>query len=95
MRGHIIIEELFIHQGTEHQLLVSVSDGVDNEYRFEVRRNVQGTDLQDIIFDKTENLSALFSQCPNTTMDQLITAEQQKVKNAVINEEDELLAHAP
>jgi hypothetical protein len=87
MRGHIIAEDQFLHQGIDHHLFVTASGGIEYEYRFEVRRTAPGCDQQETIFEKTENLSGLLSQCPNTTIDQLITAELQAIKMAVTSEE--------
>ncbi len=95
MRGHIIAEDRFLHQGIDHHVFVTASDGIDYEYRFEVRRTAPGTAHPETIFEKTEDLSRLLKQCPNTTVDQLITAELQAVKRTVTGEEDEIHAHDP
>lgn len=88
MRGHIIAEERFLHQGIDHHLFVTSADGAEHEYRFEVRRIPPGGDHAESIFEKTEDLSTPLTQCPNTTIDQLINAELTAVKKAVIAEED-------
>ncbi|WP_372806299.1 hypothetical protein [Pontiella sp.] len=87
MRGHIIAEDQFLYQGIDHHLFVTASDRAEHEYRFEVRRNAPGDGQPETIFEKTEDLSELLSQCPNTTIDQLITAELQAIKVAVTTEE--------
>jgi len=94
MRGHIIAEERFLHQGIEHHLYVTASDGAEHEYRFEVRRLPAGGDHRETVFEKTEDLSEQLIQCPNTTVDQLIYAEMTAVRRAVLEEED-LHAHDP
>ncbi|VGO17262.1 hypothetical protein PDESU_05858 [Pontiella desulfatans] len=88
MRGHIIAEERFLHQGIDHHLFVTASDGAQNEYRFEVRRTAPGSGHPETIFEKTEDLSTLLGQCPNTTIDQLIEAELRAIRVAVTAEED-------
>ena len=95
MRAHIIAEDRFLHQNIDHHLFVTAADGAEHEYRFEVRRTAPGTDHPESVFEKTENLSPLLGRCPNTTIDQLITAEMQAVKNSVTSEEDEIHAHDP
>ena len=94
MRGHIIAEDRFLHQGVDHRLYVTVSDGAECEYRFEVRRIPAGGDHQEVLFEKTEDLSQQLAQCPNTTIDQLIHAEMAAVRKAVFAEE-ELHANDP
>ena len=88
MRGHIIVEDRFMHLGIDHHLFVTASDGADHEYRFEVRRVAPGADHPETIFEKTEDLSPLMSKCPNTTINQLIDAEVQTIRNSVNAEED-------
>ncbi|MBT8042686.1 MAG: hypothetical protein KJN98_05915 [Pontiella sp.] len=94
MRGHIIVEDRFLHQGTEHHLFVSHIEGAEHEYRFEVRRLVPGAEKPETVFEKTEDLAQQLAQCPNTTIDQLITAEMNAIKNAV-NAEEDIHAHDP
>jgi hypothetical protein len=94
MRGHIIVEDRFMHQGIDHHLFVTASDGAEHEYRFEVRRTAPGGDHPETIFEKTENLASLLATCPNTTIDQLITAELQAIRKNV-NEEEDIHANDP
>ena len=94
MRGHIIVEDRFLHQGTEHHLFVSQIEGVEYEYRFEVRCLLPGTDQHETVFEKTEDLSRQLAQCPNTTIDQLIMAEVRAIRNTV-NREEDIHAHDP
>lgn len=88
MRGHIIAEDRFMHQGIDHHLFVTQADSTEHEYRFEVRRTAPGDDRAETVFEKTEDLSALLAQCPNTTIDQLINAELRAIKKSVSTEED-------
>lgn len=88
MRGHIIAEDRFLHQGIDHHLFVTTSDGAMHEFRFEIRRIQPGGTQPETIFEKTEDLSGQLAQCPNTTIDQLITAEMAAVKRAVFDDED-------
>jgi len=94
MRGHIIAEDQFLHQGIDHHLFVTQADGAEHEYRFEVRRTAPGGDHPETVYEKTEDLSRLLAQCPNTTIDQLINAELSAIKKTVNTEED-LHAHDP
>ena len=94
MRGHIIVEDRFLYQGIDHHLFITVSDGAEHEYRFEVRRTLPGGDHSETVFEKTEDLSAQLAHCPNTTIDQLIDAERVAIRNAVTAEED-IHAHDP
>lgn len=94
MIGHIIEEERFLHQGIDHHLFVTRSEENENEFRFEVRRIPPGGDHQETLFEKIVDLSAELAQCPNTTMDQLITAELESIKHDVLVEED-IHAHDP
>jgi len=91
MRGHIIVEDRFLHQGIDHHLFVADIEGAEHEYRFEVRRIQPGRAEPETIFEKTEDLSGQLVQCPNTTIDQLIAAELRAIKKAVTDEEK---AHA-
>ncbi len=95
MRGHIIAEDHFLHQGIDHHLLVTASDDVEYEYRFEVRCVPPGGAHPEIIFEKAEDLSGQLARCPNTTIDQLIDAELRAVKHSVTTEETEIHAHDP
>lgn len=94
MRGHIIVEDRFLHQGIDHHLFVTASDGAEHEYRFEVRCIPPGKDEPESVFEKTEDLSAQLARCPNTTIDQLINAEVSAIKHT-INIEEEIHAHDP
>lgn len=94
MRGHIIAEEQFLHLGIEHHLFVSAIENAPHEYRFEVRRIAPGGDHPDTIYEKLVDLSADLAQCPNTTIDQLITAEITSIRHEVYAEED-IHAHDP
>lgn len=88
MRGHIIAEEQFLHQGIDHHVFVTAIENADNEYRFEVRRIAPGEDHQEAIYEKVIDLSSELAQCPNTTIDQLINAEVAAIKNEVYADED-------
>jgi hypothetical protein len=88
MRGHIIAEERFLHQGVDHHLYVTASDRAEHEYRFEVRRIPAGGDHQETLFEKTKDLSEQLAHSPNTTMDQLIQVEMKAAKKAVFAEEN-------
>ena len=88
MRGHIIVEDTFLHQGIDHHLFVAAIEGAENEFRFEVRRIQPGGTQPETIFEKTEDMSLQLAQCPNTTIDQLINAELRAIKKSVNSEED-------
>jgi hypothetical protein len=88
MRGHIIAEERFLHQGNDHHLFVTKVDESKYEYRFEVRCMVPGGEHAETVFEKTEDLADQLNQCPNTTIDQLVTAEMNAIRKAVFEEED-------
>lgn len=88
MRGHIIAEEQFLHQGIDHRLFVTAIEGGECEYRFEVLSIAPGADHPESVFEKTEDLSGQLAQCPNTTIDQLINAEIRSIKSAVTSEEN-------
>ena len=94
MRGHIIAEEQFLHQGTDHQVFVTAIENAENEYRFEVRRLAPGTDHAETVYEKVVDLSSTIAQCPNTTIDQLISTELSAVRHEVSAEED-IHAHDP
>ena len=94
MRGHIIVEEQFLHQGTDHHVFVTAIENAENEYRFEVRRVAPGADHAETVYEKVVDLSSTFAQCPNTTIDQLISAELSAVRHKVYAEED-IHAHDP
>ena len=94
MRGHIIAEEQFLHQGADHRVFVTAIENAENEYRFEVRRVTPGADHAESVYEKVVDLSPLLAQCPNTTIDQLIGAELDSIKHEVSAEED-IHAHDP
>jgi hypothetical protein len=94
MRGHIIVEDRFFHQGIDHHVFVTGIEGVENEYRFEVRRVPPGSDQPETEFEKTINFSARLAQAPDTTIEQLITVELNAIKKAV-NDEEDIHAHDP
>lgn len=92
MRGHIIAEDRFMHQGIDHHLFITQADGAENEYRFEVRRTAPGADHAETIYEKTEDLSALLQG--ETEIGQLLLNELGVIKKEVCAEED-LHAHDP
>jgi len=94
MRGHIIAEEHFLHQGTDHHAFVTAIENAENEYRFEVRCITPGGDHPEPIYEKVVNLSTDLTRRPNTTIDQLIDAEIMAIRHEVCAEED-IHAHDP
>ena len=94
MRGHIIAEHQFLHQGIDHHVFVTAIENTEYEYRFEVRRVAPGGDHAESIYEKTVILTTLLAQCPNTTVDQLISAELNTIKREICDEED-IHAHDP
>jgi len=94
MRGHIIIEDRFLHMGTDHRLFVTGIENEENEFRFEVTRIPPGGDAPETVFEKLVNFSAKLAQCPDTTLDQLVNAELIAVRSAVFGDED-LHVHDP
>ena len=94
MRGHIVAEDRFLHQGIDHHLFVSGIENVENEYRIEVTRIPPGGEVPETIFEKLVNFSAELSQSPNVSLDDLMTAELTAVKTAVYGDED-LHVHDP
>ena len=88
MRGRIIAEDKFLHQGTDHHVFVTAIENAGNEYRFEVRRIAPGADHPETVYEKVVDLSSAFAESPNTTIDQLINAELSAVKREVNAEED-------
>jgi len=87
MRGHIIAEDRFLHQGIDHHLFVTGIDDAEHEYRFEVRRILPGTDQPETVFEKTEDLSIPLAQNTGASVDQLIDAELRAIKKSVTDEE--------
>jgi len=94
MRGHIIAETQFLHQGIDHHAFVTAIENAENEYRFEVRRVAPGGDHPETIYEKIVDLSHELTQCPNTTIDQLINAELDTIRQKV-NAEEDIHAHDP
>ena len=94
MRGHIIAEMQFLHQGIDHHAFVTAIENAANEYRFEVRRVAPGEVHPETIYEKIVDLSHDLANCPNTTIDQLINAELNSIKQQV-NAEEDIHAHDP
>jgi hypothetical protein len=94
MRGRIITEDRFMHQGIDHHVFVTGIEGVDHEYRFEVRRIPPGSDAPETEFEKTVDFSGRLTQSPDRTIEQLIQAELSAIKKAV-NDEEDIHAHDP
>lgn len=95
MRGHIIVEDRFLHLGIDHHLFVTASDGAEHEYRFEVRRIAPGADHPETIYEKTENLAAWLERAPTTSAGELLCEEITLIKAKIMDEEDEIHAHDP
>ena len=94
MRGHIIHEERFLHQGIDHHLFVTQADGAEHEYRFEVRQLVPGSDQHKTVFEKTEDFAPTLRKGA-LTAEQLIESKLAAIKQTVTAEEDDLHAHDP
>ena len=94
MRGHIVAEDRFLHQGIGHHVFVTGIEDAENEYRFEVRRTPPGGDHPETEFEKTIDFSTRLAQAPGTTVEQLIHAELLSIKKAV-NDEEDIHAHDP
>ena len=94
MRGHIIAEDRFLHQGVDHHLFVTQADGAEHEYRFEVRRIAPGGDHPETIYEKTEDLSPWMEKDPNSDIGELLCEEMSLIKKEVFAEE-EIHAHDP
>ncbi|QBG48329.1 hypothetical protein EGM51_13355 [Verrucomicrobia bacterium S94] len=88
MRGHIIIEDRFMHQGIDHHLFVTKADGAEHEYRFEVRRTAPGADQPETIYEKIEDLAARIEQDPNAEIGHLLCSKLSIIKKDVFTEED-------
>lgn len=88
MRGHIIAEDRFMHQGINHHLFVTQADGTENEYRFEVRRIAPGGDHAETIYEKTEDLSSWLKRDPAADIGKLLCDELTVIKEKVFAEED-------
>lgn len=94
MRGHIIAEDRFLHQGIDHHLFVTQADGAENEYRFEVRRIAPGGDHPETVYEKTEDFSKWLEQDPDAAIGELLCEEMTLIKKKVFAEE-EIHAHDP
>jgi hypothetical protein len=94
MRGHIITEEQFLHQGIDHHIFVTAIENAENEYRFEVRRIAPGADHADTVYEKVVDLSSAFAKNPGVSIDPLIREQLDIVRLAVCAEED-IHAHDP
>jgi hypothetical protein len=94
MRGHIVEEDRFLHQGIDHHLFVTAADGTEREYRFEVRRIAPGGADTETIYEKIVDFSPQLTQTPSISIEQLIQAELQTIKEAV-NAEEDIHAHDP
>lgn len=94
MRGHIIAEDRFMHQGIDHHLFVTQADGAEHEYRFEVRRVAPGADHAETVYERTEDLSSRLAGEPETAVGEALCAQLGLIKKEVFDEED-LHAHDP
>ena len=90
MRGHIIKENRFLHQGIDHHLFVTGIENSEHEYRFEVRRTPPGGDHSETVFEKTIN----FSGRTESSIEERLSAELQTIQKEVTDEED-IHAHDP
>lgn len=88
MRGHIIAEDRFLHQGMDHHLFISQADGAEHEYRFEVRRITPGNEHPETIYEKTEDLSDWISRDSQTNIGELLCDEITIIKKEIFAEED-------
>lgn len=87
MRGQIVTEDRFLHQGIDHHLFVSRSEENENEFRFDVRCLPAGTDRHETIYERTVDYSDMLHQCSDNTIDQLIEAELAAIKLKVFADE--------
>ena len=94
MRGHIIAEDRFLHQGIDHCLFVTGIEEAGHEYRFEVRCIPPGGEHSETEYEKIIDFSPRLAQNPGISIDELIKAELQAIKKSVIDEED-IHAHDP
>lgn len=94
MRGHIIAEKQFLHQGIEHHVFVTALENAENEYRFEVQRTPLGDDHPETIYERIVDFSYELSQNSDTTNDELMDITIAIIKNEVFVEED-IHAHDP
>ena len=88
MRGHIIAEHQFLHQGIDHHVFVTAIENAPHEYRFEVRRIAPGDDHQETTYEQVVDLSSELTNRPGIPINQLIDAELQRIKRKVHAEED-------
>jgi hypothetical protein len=88
MRGHIIAEDKFLHQGLEHHTFVTGIEHADHEYRFEVRRIPPGGDQPETIYEKTEDFSARLKTGSDAEIGELLCNELTVIKKEVFAEED-------
>jgi hypothetical protein len=88
MRGHIITEERFLHQGIDHHLFVTDIEGTEHEYRFEVRRIAPGGDSSETIYETTEDLSSRLANQPETEAEAVLWGELERIKKEVLAEEN-------
>ncbi len=88
MRGQIIAEDRFLHQGIDHHLFVTGIDNAEHEYRFEVKRIAPGSDQSETIYEKTEDLSARLAQNPDRKIGDLLCVEMSVIKKEIFEEED-------
>ena len=94
MRGHILTEDRFLHQGITHHLFVTGIENAENEYRFEVTRIPPGGEAPETVFEKLVDFSDQLKQGLDLTLEQLIANELSSVRDAVFAEED-IHAHDP
>jgi hypothetical protein len=94
MRGYIIAEDRFLHQGIDHHLFVTGIENEEYEYRFEVTRIPPGGETPETIFEKIVNFSSELARTPNTPLGDLMIAELSSIKAAVYGDED-LHIHDP
>ncbi len=94
MRGHIVAEERFLHQGIDHHLFVTDIETVKNEYRFEVIRVPPGGAAAEAVFEKFVDFSKPLSLKPNAIIEQLIALEIAAIK-AAVNTDEDLHVHHP
>ncbi len=94
MRGHIVAENRFLHQGIDHHLFVTSIEATANEYRFEVTRVPPGGAMTETVFEKLIDFSNQLGQSPETSIGQLIDAELIAIKD-IVNADEDLHVHDP
>jgi|GEM_PF-6713819 len=94
MRGHIIAEDRFLHQGIDHHLFVTGIESIENEYRFEVRCIRPGGAEPETVFENCINYTEALGQAAGRSVDELIQAELATIRSAVFADED-LHVHDP